>query len=60
MEPIAAQLNEVTKLVDSGNFVPALDNVFPIERLDEAIGQSGKWKDQRQVVLDIDVKANKL
>lgn len=39
METKGTQLAEVTKLIDEGNFVPALDSVFQLGKFEEAFAK---------------------
>jgi NADPH:quinone reductase-like Zn-dependent oxidoreductase len=53
MEANGHQLAEVTKLIDEGNFVTALDSVFPPENFQQAAAKLQSGKTKGKVVLDI-------
>ncbi len=53
MESNGTQLTEITKLIDGGSFVPALDSVFSLEKFEEAFAKLESGKTRGKVVLDM-------
>jgi NADPH:quinone reductase-like Zn-dependent oxidoreductase len=53
MEPDGAQLRRVTALIEGGFGKPALDEVYPFERFQEAFEKVGDGKTRGKVVLDL-------
>jgi len=55
VEPIGADLEQITKGLEDKRFVPSLDSVYPLENFEEAFAKVESGKTRGKVVLDIGV-----
>jgi NADPH:quinone reductase-like Zn-dependent oxidoreductase len=53
MEPDEKQLSGVTRLMDGGRFLPVLDSVPPLEKLEDALLKAESRKTRGKIVFEI-------